>query len=241
MRILIVLLFNSIFLSAYSQDSLKRSFVFFKNKHVIAYLDGKKINPSLEPLFLKPGVHKIQAWAPTYRLLEDSFMVTKNNTLYKKRLKRSGEYRKFVLVKTLRTGSVFVPFIATGLYALVFHTNMGQRKLELNSASERKFNYEMKYNRYHKEAVYNGYPPVNNNPYTKLYDDAVESLREAEKNYKRTKVTGIVVVSALATVSVAYMIHICRHRKTYKETPLLTRICPLVDPFNKQAGICLQL
>lgn len=89
MRIVLLLLLLAISKPFFSQDSLK-SYVVFRTKHVIAYLDDKKIAPSYDVIYVKKGMHHIKAWAPGYHLLEDSFMVEKNKTLYSTKLHHTG-------------------------------------------------------------------------------------------------------------------------------------------------------
>ena len=213
----------------FSQDSLK-SYVMFRAKHVIAYLDGKKITPSHDIIYMKKGMHHIKAWAPTYQLLEDSFMVVKNKTLYSKRLRHTNGYRLFVAKRWLRGASTVVLPTITVFYLLEANYQVDAKFLTLNRNSNDELSTRERIN----------YAP-GNLIYMNEYLAARLGYVKAYASYERAKTDRIIGVSALAAASLAYIIFTGTCKLKFKEKPLLSRITPGIDPLNNRVCIRLQL
>ncbi len=227
MRILLLLLLLAISKAFLSQDSLK-AYVVFRTKHVIAYLDDKKITPSHDIIYLKKGMHQIKAWAPGYKLLQDSFMVEKNKTLYSRRLHHNGAYRVFVAKRWLKGISTVIPVSLTVLYTLRLNSRLNDKLNFMNS---------MSYNRMIARMKADSDP--DNNGYSTRYNQSIFAYKTAKLDYTYNKRNGIITASVLGAASLAYIIFSCTYKVKSKEKTLLSRMTPGIDPWNKQ--ICLRL
>ncbi len=227
MQIVLLLLLLAISKPFFSQDSLK-SYVVFRTKHVIAYLDDKKITPSYDVIYVKKGMHHIKAWAPGYHLLEDSFMVEKNKTLYSKKLHHTGAYRLFVAkrwlkgISTLVLPAITVLYLREANHQVYMNGFLMKRNSNDRNQARARLNYAP------------GEPT-----YLSEYLTAHTQYIESYQAYERSKRNRIITVSALGTASLAYFIFTCTHKLKFKEKPLLSRISTGIDPFNNQ--ICLRL
>lgn len=229
MRIVLLLLLLAISKPFFPQDSLK-AYVVFRTKHVIAYLDDKKITPSHDIIYLKKGMHQIKAWAPGYKLLEDSFMVEKNKTLYSRRLHHNGAYRVFVTKRWLKGVSTVVLPAFTVLYLQEanYRVNMWLSMKEDNT-------YFM--NRDVERLNRAPDNPVCIANYLASRIRYVDSYRA----YDRAKKNRIIGVSVLGVASLAYIVFSCTYKIKLKEKPLLSRLTPSIDPLGKQFCVRLQL
>ena len=229
MRILLLLLLLVNSKAFFSQDSLK-SYVMFRTKHVIAYLDGKKITPSHDIIYLKKGMHHIKAWSPGYKLLEDSFMVEKNKTLYSRKLHHNGAYRVFVAKRWLKGISTVVLPAFTVLYLQEanYRVNMWLSMKEDNT-------YFM--NRDIERLNRAPDNPVCIANYLASRIRYVDSYRA----YDRAKKNRVIGVSVLGVASLAYIVFSCTYKIKLKEKPLLSRLTPSIDLLGKQFCLRLQL
>ncbi len=229
MRIVLLLLLLAISKPFFSQDSLK-AYVVFRTKHVIAYLDDKKITPSHDIIYLKKGMHQIKAWAPGYQLLEDSFMVEKNKTLYSKRLQHTGAYRLFVAKRWFKGISTLVLPAVTILW-------LQEANYRVNLWSGLKRDYAYFRSRDGERLKRAPDDPTTLASYLTSHTRYIESSQA----YERAKKNRVITVSALGAASLAYIIFSCSHKVRLKEKLLLSRITPGIDPWNKQLCLRLQL
>lgn len=230
MRFFLLLSFFTAFHPLFSQDSLKQAVIYFPVKNVVVYLDGHKIESSQKSISIEKGMHQIKIWAPTYNLMEDSFMVKKNKTFYSKRLHHSGAYRGFVAKRWLRSSTAFVPPVLTILYCLRLNTNLDDASSTMANISDSKREAKMRLDVAPKNLIY----------LMEYYEDCRE-YDVAKREYDRIKRNGIIVGSTLSAVSLAYIIFTCTHKLKFKEKTLLSRVTPSIDPINSQFCIRLRL
>lgn len=229
MRVLLLLLLLVISKAFLSQDSLK-SYVMFRTKHVIAYLDGKKITPSHDIIYLKKGMHQIKAWAPGYKLIEDSFIVEKNKTLYSRKLHHNGAYKAFVAKRWLKGISTVVLPVYT-----VLHLRQANYRVNMWLSLKEDHAFFNNRDRERLNRAPNDMDCLEN--YLESHTRYIDSYR----TYERVKRDRVIGVSVLGVASLAYIVFSCTYKVKLKEKPLLSRITPGIDPLNKQFCVRLQL
>lgn len=231
MRFYLVIIFIFSFKIIFSQIDSSKAVIYIKQKDAIIYLDGKKIQSKKELRKISVGTHYIKAWAPKRMLLEDSFIVkSKINKFYSKSLKYTDDYKAYVFNKRVRFLTYAIPaFLSVGFGVTYYKKYLDFDKKILKTQNEA---YEL-------EAKYNdSFAPEEFQTNYAAYYQKVKDYNDLQNNQKKSKIIGITVSSVLAATAITvFVIQKVKKKVPFTETPLLSRVTPGYNPFNKQ--ICL--
>lgn len=227
--ILVLLFFTKVILC---QIDSSKALVYFKEKNVVIYLNGEKIESQNKLKNIAVGKHKIKAWAPRYELLEDSFVVLKKeNKFYTKKLKYNESYKAYRRKQNAFKLTYILPGIASILCGVNYYGAYNNINKEIDGSYSRALVIKQDYDK--------GYGYANASTEYYLEKANYESLIKKQVDLKKQ---GIIVSTACASTAVAFfVIDILRKRKPFNEKPLLAKISPSYSPLNNQVCLIIKL
>ncbi|MCE3228926.1 MAG: hypothetical protein K0S32_3477 [Bacteroidetes bacterium] len=234
-RLLFVLSFCILNTFLQSQVDRTGAIIFFSEKNVIIRLDSSRIEPSKVLKPLKEGTYRIKAWAPTYRLLVDSFTVIKGKTkFYTPHLKHTDEYKLYKFKKTVRNIAVIIPPILTALSLRVYSQKYMAIDKNINQAKTDAL--------YSKELYESSFSPGQFEYYKNEYNDRVSVYNDLINQQNNVVRNGKIVTASFAAISVSAVLWKCLSKKlVYKDSPLLSSIAPSYNFLDNQLCVVIKL
>lgn len=215
----------------FAQVDSSKAVVFIKPTDAIIYLDGKKTVPKKELIKISVGYHKITAWAPKHELVNDSFLVKKKeNKFYSKNLPYTENYKDYRAKKRFRVLTYTIPAVLAVGFGVTYNARYKSYDKKINQAYNDAIEIQQLYN--------NSFSPSEFQENYDNYNQKVNDYKDLQNEQAKIRKQGIVITSVLGgTALTVFVLQMVRKKEIYKETPLLSRITPGFNPFNRQ--ICL--
>ena len=231
----LLLLFLTTSKIIFSQADSSKALVYFKEKGVIIYLNNKKIDAQKDLQTVPIGKYSVKAWAPHYDLMEDTFMVLKNqNKFYSKKLKFSEDYKTYRRRQHRFKLTYIIPVVISVVSGVCYHNAYTIRNKSIDLSYSKALDIQAEY----ENASTNSSLSEKSLKYNQEKANYLSLIQKQEN----IKTQGIIVTSScLATALTLYIIDLVRKRKPFKETSLLTKMTPSYNPLSNQVCITIKL